>query len=142
MNDGVDRMNKLIEDNIIPLDKDRIKFINIDPLHEGYRFCEPNAKNDKDAFGEDSSAVWLNTLWEDYLEEEYVEKEYKTAADLTWEKEWKTDNKTMNTFNAFNDLHKQSCFHPKIYGHLRTTGVIDSVIRMFAREKKYPDPPF
>lgn len=118
MNQLVLKVNEKIESEVVaPLDPHKIKFVNIDPVYAGHRFCEPG----KDQKGADDPETYINDINSQLAETRpWNPPEGSNALADSWEAWYaqKPDGDDDSLVPGGNrgirdKLQKSSTFHPK-----------------------------
>jgi hypothetical protein len=118
MNDGVDEVNRRIQADVVNVVNDRaVQLIDVDPLFNGNRFCEPANGNNPKGVNPDNPEVWFYDI-DSTLDETGAwnppagQENLATHLDLS-----PTKNATHGTESLIAigpTLYQQSfCFHPK-----------------------------
>ncbi|KAI5457676.1 SGNH hydrolase-type esterase domain-containing protein [Mariannaea sp. PMI_226] len=115
INSLVDQVNQKMSEAInqmkagIPQNTKELVFVDIDPMYQGHRFCEPG----KDPWGVQDDDVWFNDL-STQLEETGDWQGPANQEDL-WAPEPPQDQEDLR--GAWDKFQQSSVFHPKKYGH-------------------------
>lgn len=136
MNKLVVSVNDKIQSEILPINTNKIEFVDIDPLYEGHRLCEDGAK---DPAGANSDSVWFTTF-ETTLQEDSFVPDPNSAL----EAQWSSLTQDLQPGDEFlpNELKINSNFHPKTAGHTMTAQAVhDRVVDWGNRHEHTPTPP-
>ncbi|RDL32681.1 uncharacterized protein BP5553_09137 [Venustampulla echinocandica] len=136
MNEMVKKVNKKIQEEILPINRDKIEFVDIDPLYAGHRFCEKGAA---DPIGANSDSVWFTSF-------ETILQETKFAPDPNsmLEQQWAPLTQSLKPGDDLlpNELRINSNFHPKTAGHSQTAEAVRKVVVDWGnRHEHTPVPP-
>ncbi|CAG8982625.1 hypothetical protein HYALB_00008117 [Hymenoscyphus albidus] len=136
MNKLVVAVNDKIKAEILPINTDKIEFVDIDPLYEGHRLCEDGAT---DPVGANSDSAWLTTFETKLQEDSFV-----PDPDSALEAQWSTLTQGLHPGDGFapNELKINSNFHPKTGGHSMTAQAVhDRIVDWGNRHEHTPTPP-
>lgn len=136
MNTLVVSVNNKIKSEILPINTNKIEFVDIDPLYEKHRLCEDGAT---DPVGANSDSVWFTTF-ETTLQEDSFVPDPNSAL----EAQWSNLTTGLQPGDEFlpNELKINSNFHPKTAGHTMTAQAVhDRVVDWGNRHEHTPSPP-
>jgi hypothetical protein len=146
MNGKVRIVNQYIQEKIISIGHDRIKFVDVDSLFEGYRLCEPILA-DSDPADPNNPLIWFNSFGTNLAEtndipsdlvnkdelREYVNLDKVTRGMARTRGIFKRSSLGMGlvqTVFGISNLRAMSIFHPTPDGHeAMAAGVLDQVSR-------------
>jgi lysophospholipase L1-like esterase len=125
MNTLVENVNNRIYSDIVSINTNRIRFVNIDDHFEGHRFCEKGRVNDP--VGANDPNIWFISLGTT-LQESSFTPDSNSKLEQEWD-EWAQglDSKAGGGV-APGKLRETSCFHPKAAGHAETAKKIQQTV--------------
>jgi hypothetical protein len=137
MNLLVERVNSKIQSEILPINRDKIVFVDVDAQYEGHRFCEKGVTDDP--IGPKSDKVWFISIDTPLLETEFV-----PDPNSALEAQWSALAQNLSTSINFlpNELRINSNFHPKTAGNTQTAQAVQKTVQNWGNTHEHtPSPP-
>ncbi|KAH0562424.1 hypothetical protein GP486_002884 [Trichoglossum hirsutum] len=134
MNSLVDMVNRQISSQIVGVNTNLIRFVNIDDHFEGHRFCD-RGKTD----GANDPDVWFISF-DTTLEETEFTPNPNSSLEQGWDA-WAQAIPNGGNGVLPGALRRSSVFHPKAAGHLQTAKKVQTTVTNWGNDHGHrPDP--
>ncbi|KAF2489166.1 SGNH hydrolase [Lophium mytilinum] len=136
MNALVVAVNQKIQQKILPVNTDKIRFVDIDPLFEGHRFCEKGRTTDP-AGGNDPN-IWFISFDTTLSETEFAPNDSEEDQMwVAWNKGFESQFGDSDPDFRPGELRIAVNFHPKTQAHSNTALAVQAVVEQWGKDHQH-----